>query len=244
MTAGYCHAERSEASQTKEIPLLSLRMTTSFEMQKLIFLGPPGSGKGTQGKRIAEEFNLDFIGTGDILREEIKESSKLGKKVSKYVENGKLVPDELVLELIRKRINKLGSSKYEGFILDGFPRTVEQANGLQDITEIDKVIYLKCDTETIVKRLSARRICPKCARVYNLVTNTPQENELCDDCRVKLKHRVDDQESVIRERIKVYKAHTLPLLDFYGSQLKVINAGIGIEEIYRIVKKELSGKEG
>ncbi len=205
---------------------------------KLIFLGPPGSGKGTQGNRIAKEFNLDFISMGDILRKEIKKESELGKKVSRYVKSGTLVPDELILELIRNRVDNAESSEYDGFILDGFPRTIEQANGLKEITEIDKVIYLKCDTETIVKRLSARRICPKCARVYNLVTNPPQENELCDDCRVKLEHRVDDCESVIRDRIEVYETHTLPLLDFYQSQLKVINADLDIEEVYRTAKND------
>ncbi len=205
---------------------------------KLIFLGPPGSGKGTQGNRIAKEFNLDFISMGDILRKEIKKESELGKKVSRYVKSGTLVPDELILELIRNRVDNAESSEYDGFILDGFPRTIEQANGLKEITEIDKVIYLKCDTETIVKRLSVRRICPKCARVYNLVTNPPQENELCDDCRVKLEHRVDDCESVIRDRIEVYETHTLPLLDFYQSQLKVINADLDIEEVYRTAKND------
>ncbi|MCK4308093.1 nucleoside monophosphate kinase [candidate division WOR-3 bacterium] len=209
---------------------------TENRKPKIIFLGPPGSGKGTQGNRIAKEFNLDFISIGDILREEIKKESELGKKVRSYVESGALVPDELILELIRNRVDNVDNSEYEGFILDGFPRTVEQANGLKEITEIDKVIYLKCDTETIVKRLSARRICPKCARVYNLVTNLPQEDELCNDCGVKLEHRVDDCESVIRDRIKVYETHTLPLLDFYQSQLRVINADSDIEEVYCTAK--------
>ncbi len=206
---------------------------------KLIFLGPPGSGKGTQGNRIAKELKLDFISMGDILRKEIKERSKLGKEVSNYVESGKLVPDKLILELIEKQVDRAKSSDYKGFILDGFPRTLEQANGLKNITEIDKVIYLKCNIETIVKRLSARRTCPKCARVYNLVTNLPRKDELCDDCGVKLEHRVDDCESVIRKRMEIYETSTSPLLGFYASQLNVIDADLGIEAVYRKAKEAI-----
>lgn len=202
--------------------------------KRLIFLGSPGSGKGTQGARLAEKFGLDFIGMGDILREEIKRGSGLGKRVSKYVEEGVLVPDELILELIRGRVEH-----NSGFILDGFPRTLAQARELGKIVEIDKVIYLRCRAEVVVKRLSARRVCPGCARVYNLLTSPPREDELCDECGAPLEQREDDREDVIRERLRVYEEETSPLLKFYGAKLIEVDGDSRIEVVYSQVKEAI-----
>lgn len=205
---------------------------------RLVFLGPPGSGKGTQAKRLAEEFGLKVIAAGDILREAIRAHTSLGKRIKSYVETGALVPDELMLELISEKIDNNAS-----FILDGFPRTIEQAKGLEQIIVIDRVVYFKCDTEIVVKRLSNRRICPKCTRVYNLITNPPYNDEECDVCKTKLEQRKDDTEAVVRERIKVYETHTLPVLDFYRSRLLFIDGGKDIEDVHYelttwLIKKE------
>lgn len=199
--------------------------------RKFIFLGPPGSGKGTQAKRLSEEFGLKVIATGDILRKAIQTNSTLGERVKFYVESGTLVPDDLMLELISQKIDNNAD-----FILDGFPRTIEQAKGLEDITIIDKVVYFKCAPEIIVQRLSNRRVCPKCANVYNLITNPPYDNEKCDVCKIKLELRKDDIEPVIRERIEVYELHTLPVLNFYRSKLLVIDAGKDIEDVFNELK--------
>ncbi|MDI6840069.1 MAG: adenylate kinase [bacterium] len=205
---------------------------------RLIFLGPPGSGKGTQAERIAKIFNLQFISIGDILREEIKLETLLGKRVKPYIENGALVPDKLILEIMRKRI-----SNNQGFVLDGFPRTIKQAMGLDEITKVDKVVYFKCNSDTIVKRLSNRRICPQCAKVYNLITNPPTDDEICDNCKTKLKQREDDKEHTIRKRIKIYKSETLPLLNFYKKKsiLEEVDASSGVDEVYLRLKEVLSG---
>lgn len=197
-------------------------------------MGPPGSGKGTQAEKLAKEFNLKVISTGDILREAIRNQTPLGEKVKIYVDKGELVPTEFVLELIHQKIKKNAS-----FILDGFPRTVEQAKELEQITAIDRVVYFKCAPEIIVSRLSNRRICPKCAKVYNLITNPPRYNEVCDTCKTKLETRKDDSESVIRERIKISELHTLPLLEFYNSRLLIVDGAKDIESLYCELKSRL-----
>ncbi|MFA5033358.1 MAG: nucleoside monophosphate kinase [bacterium] len=198
----------------------------------IIFLGPPGSGKGTQAETIAKEFNLNLVVMGDILRKEIKELTPLGLQIKSYVETGALVPDELVIQLIQK--NLTGDS----FILDGFPRTVKQAQMLDTVTKIDKVIYFNCPAELILERLSNRRTCPKCNKVYNLVTNPPQNNETCDDCKTELFQRKDDKTEVIQNRIEVYKKETFPLIDFYNKKtvLDEINAADKIENIRSKIK--------
>ncbi|MDD5528973.1 MAG: nucleoside monophosphate kinase [bacterium] len=198
----------------------------------IIFLGPPGSGKGTQAETLAKEFNLNLIVMGDILRKEIKELTPLGTQIKSYVETGALVPDELVIKLIQK--NLAGNS----FILDGFPRTVKQAEMLDTVTQIDKVVYFNCPAELILERLSNRRTCPKCNKVYNLVTNPPKNNETCDDCKTELFQRKDDKTEVIQNRIEVYKKETFPLIDFYNKKtvLDEINAADKIENIHSKIK--------
>lgn len=195
----------------------------------IIFLGPPGSGKGTQAEVAAKEFGFNLIVMGDIIRKEIKNESELGKKAKAYVESGALVPDELVIDLIKGQL--MGGS----FILDGFPRTIRQAELLdRTMIKIDKVVYFNCPADFILERLSSRRVCPKCNKVYNLLTKKPQENEICDDCKSKLIQRKDDERSVIQNRIDVYNKETFPVVEFYKNKaiIEEIDASGDIKEVY------------
>ncbi|MGC8816378.1 MAG: adenylate kinase [Candidatus Hadarchaeum sp.] len=187
---------------------------------KLIMLGAPGSGKGTQTSRLKSIFNIPAISTGDIFRNEIKESTELGKKIKKYLDSGQLVPDKIVIEVIRERINQPDCKN--GFILDGFPRTLEQARALDEIVKIDACINLSVPKEIIVKRLSARRVCKNCGAVYNLLVLKPKVDEICDKCGGPLYQRDDDKESVIEERFRVYEKQTEPLLEYYKKRIPVI----------------------
>jgi adenylate kinase len=205
-------------------------------MMKLVFLGPPGSGKGTQAERFAEEFGLKAIATGDMLREAIRDQTELGKTAKSYVEEGTLVPDDLVSDLMCQKIED-----ETNFILDGFPRTVEQAKRLDQTMAMDKVVYFKCDPESIVTRLSNRRVCPKCRKVYNLVTKPPSQDNICDTCKTKLEQRKDDRESVIRDRMKVYDTFTSPLLDFYDSKLVLVDANQDIDIVYSKLREMIYG---
>ena len=201
---------------------------------KLIFLGLPGSGKGTQAELLAKEFGFKLIATGDMLRKAITEKTSLGEQAYSYVKNGALVPDEIVLQLVQENIKG-----HDNFILDGFPRTLEQAKSLSRIINIEKVFYFNCPTDVIVERLSNRRICPKCAKVYNLITNSPKKAELCDNCSTKLILREDDNPSVVRKRIEVYKAQTMNLLDFYKNVLIKIDVSSSVEEVYTELKCQI-----
>ncbi|MGQ9788270.1 MAG: adenylate kinase [Candidatus Hadarchaeaceae archaeon] len=187
---------------------------------KLIILGAPGSGKGTQTSRLKSQLNLPAISTGDIFRNEIKDRTELGKKIRKFLDSGQLVPDEIVIEVIKGRINQPDCKN--GFILDGFPRTLEQARALDEIARIDACINLAVPKEIIVKRLSARRICRKCGEVYNLLVLKPKVDEICDKCGGPLFQRDDDKEKVIEERFRVYEKQTKPLLEYYRQRLPVV----------------------
>jgi len=209
------------------------------EGEVFIFIGPPGSGKGTQAKKISEFLNYSFISTGDILREEVKKKTKLGNMAKKYMEKGKLVPDDLMLKIIKKNLKKK-----KGVILDGFPRTINQAKGLDEILKnkslkIDNVFYLKVKDEEIIKRLSSRRICPKCQSIYNLITKKPKNDEVCDICNVKLIQRDDDKEEVIRKRLKVYNEETKELLNYYKDKILEIDGEGNPEDVFERIKKHL-----
>ncbi len=186
---------------------------------KIVLLGPPGSGKGTQAKLIADYFKLEHISTGDLFREEIRNKSELGVKIKHYIEEGKLVPDEIVIQCVK---NKIESIK-DGFILDGFPRTLDQCYALEKITEIDFVFNINVSDKVIIERITSRRICPKCNRVYNLKLNPPKEDELCDFCKVKLIQRDDDKEEVIKNRLKEYNKYAKEIVDFYKKKGKLFN---------------------
>lgn len=196
-------------------------------------LGPPGAGKGTQAEMLERELGLKHLSTGDILREEVRKGTELGKRAEKYMKSGELVPDDLIVEMMEKEI-----SKYDNFVLDGFPRNLKQAEALDKMCRIDKVILLEVPDEVILERLSLRRSCPKCNRVYHLKYNPPKENEICDYCGVKLYQRDDDKEEVIKKRLEVYRKETEPIAKFYREKgiLVKVNGSKSIEEIFSDIK--------
>jgi len=208
----------------------------------LILLGPPGAGKGTQAQKVAERYGIPQIATGDILRGAVKEDSELGRKVASFLDAGQLVPDDLMLDLVRERLGCEDCSG--GFISDGFPRTLPQAKGLEQVLtdprkEIDGVLSVKVDAELLVKRLAARRVCAHCGRGYNLRTQPPLREGVCDVCGEPLIQRSDDVEETIRNRLKVYENQTAPLEQFYRDQgLLYPIDGVGtIDEVFeRVVR--------
>ncbi|HIQ00021.1 TPA: adenylate kinase [Candidatus Bipolaricaulota bacterium] len=179
-------------------------------MKNLILLGPPGAGKGTIAKRLAAELGYLHLSTGDILREEVARGSELGKKAKAYMDAGELVPDELILAMVKERV-----AGKDGILFDGFPRTLAQARGLEEIAPVQLVLLLELDRDTVVRRLSARRVCPQCGALYNLITSPPKEDERCDSCGEKLIQREDDRPEVIARRFQVYMRDSVPLVDYY-----------------------------
>ena len=182
----------------------------------IVLLGYPGSGKGTQAKLLSEKLSLFHISTGDIFREAIAAKTELGQEVSGYLAAGRLVPDKLVLEVIKAKL----ATETRGLLFDGFPRTVDQAQALDDYfasrgQAIDAVLFLDVDEEAVVTRLAARRTCSKCLKIYNLLTSPPAKEGLCDSCGGTLNLREDDKPEVIRRRIGVYKDQTEPLVAYY-----------------------------
>jgi len=180
---------------------------------KLIIFGPPGSGKGTYASRLQSKLGVAVIAMGDIFREIMKEDSPLGEKVKSYVEKGLLLPDEVAIEVLKKRLEEPSSKN--GFILDGFPRTIDQAKALDGIVKIDAVVQLTVPDWIIIERLSARRICKKCGEVYNIRYLKPKVDGVCDKCGGPLYQRSDDTAQVIKDRIKVYEQQTQPILEHY-----------------------------
>ena len=210
----------------------------------LILLGAPGVGKGTQGALISKEYGIPQISTGDILRSEVKNETELGKKAKAYMEKGELVPDDVIIEMMEKRIKE--DDCKNGFILDGFPRTVAQAEAFDRMLaknglELDKVILIDVPEEEIIDRLTGRRICPNCGAVYHIKNNPPKVEGVCDRCGSKLIQRDDDREDVVKKRLEVYKKSTMPLIDYYTKTSKLVKVdGTGdIEEIFARIKKIL-----
>lgn len=183
------------------------------EFVNLIMFGPPGGGKGTYSSRIGEKYGIPHVATGDIFRGEVSEDSELGKKVKGYLDQGELVPDDVVNEVVKKRLSE--NDCQDGFILDGYPRTLPQAEALDEMANIDLVIVLEVSEEVIVNRLSNRRICRKCGEIYNLKSLPPKEKGICDKCGGELYQREDDKPEVIRNRLEAYRKRTQPLIDFY-----------------------------
>ena len=203
----------------------------------LIFLGPPGVGKGTIAKDIVKEKGIPQISTGDLLRAAVKEGSELGIKAKEYMDAGKLVPDELVIELLKNRISQ--DDCKNGFILDGFPRTIIQAKALEGEVKIDKVLNFKALDETIIQRLSGRRTCKKCNAIYHIENIPPKKEGICDKCNGELFQRDDDKPEAIKKRLEVYQEQTEPLIEHYNK--KGILVDIETEQpIPEIVKDTLA----
>jgi len=211
---------------------------------RFVFLGPPGAGKGTQGDMISEKYEIPKISTGDILREAINNQTEIGVKAEKYVKKGELVPDSIVFEMVKHRLQMDDVKK--GFIFDGFPRNIKQAKFLDDLLSdlnmpIDKVLYINVDEEKLINRLSSRRVCKSCGKVYNLITSPPEVDGKCDDDGGELYQRQDDKKEVITNRLKVYHRLTKPLIDYYDNKdiLVTVDGTESIDEINNRIKEVL-----
>ena len=209
-------------------------------MIRLIILGAPGSGKGSQCKWIKEDYNVPHISTGDILRKNIAEETELGLKAKGFIDRGELVPDELVIDLLKNRLEEADCTE-NGFLLDGFPRTITQAHALDEYLtnkgeKIDKVINLHVPDEEIMARTINRRTCenPDCKEIYNLRDNPPKVEGVCDTCGEKLVLRDDDQPETVQKRLNVYHEQTQPLIDYYTKEgiLKSVDGTKDLEEVF------------
>ena len=196
----------------------------------IVLLGMPGTGKGTQAKILKEKYNIPHISTGELFREAVVSNTSLGLKVKNYLSNGKLVPDDVVNEVVKERLSRTDCEK--GFILDGYPRTLEQARFLDNTLEENKkkvkVLSLEMDEKEVLNRLTGRRICEKCKKEYNIVSLLPKTPNICDICGNKLIQREDDKEETIKERLKVYWEQTSPLTEYYkkkGTMMTVNGKG-------------------
>jgi adenylate kinase len=183
---------------------------------KLVILGAPGSGKGTQAKFITKSKSIPQISTGDLLRDAVKAQSNLGIKASQYMNTGTLVPDDIVLELLKERLERKDTSN--GFILDGYPRNLTQADALANITNIDLVININVDSALLIKRITGRRTCKKCGAIFHVEFSPPKLEGVCDKCSGELFQREDDTEETVKKRLETYEKQTKPLIEHYKKQ--------------------------
>jgi len=212
---------------------------------KIIMLGAPGAGKGTQAKRVAEEYKIPHISTGDIFRANIRDNTELGKKAKEYMDKGLLVPDELTCDLVMNRISEADCK--DGFVLDGFPRTIPQADALAKALEekgmsMDAAVDIEVPDENIIGRMAGRRFCPKCGATYHVVALPPKEEGICDNDGEKLVIRDDDKEETVRNRLSVYHKETQPLIDYYKKAqiLKTVDGTKTADEVFDGIKAVLS----
>jgi adenylate kinase len=203
----------------------------------IVLLGPPGAGKGTQGEKLTDAYGYVRLSTGDMLREAVRNGTELGKKAKEYMDAGALVPNDLIIGLMKEKIATVKG----GVLLDGFPRTVEQADALGEVMDVDLALDFEVPDEELVSRLTQRRSCPKCNAVYHLVTKKPAKDGICDKCGAELYQRDDDKESTVRNRLEVYHKNTQPLIDYYkkkGTLVTIPSTG-SIDEIFELVKKAI-----
>ncbi len=202
----------------------------------VVLLGPPGAGKGTQAERVAKSCGFPHISTGDMLRDAVAKGTELGKLAKGYMEKGELVPDEVIIGIVKERLLEPDAEK--GFILDGFPRTLEQAIALENELsalgrKIDFAVNIEVSDEEVVRRISGRRICRSCGRPYHVEFNPPKADGICDVCGGELYRRADDEPEAVRRRLEVYHAQTAPLVDFYGQRglLVGVDGARPVEEV-------------
>jgi adenylate kinase len=211
---------------------------------RIVLLGPPGAGKGTQAAKIIEEYSVPHISTGDIFRKNLKEGTPLGIKAKGYMDQGLLVPDELVVDLVKDRL--LEEDCKNGFMLDGFPRTVLQAESLEEeLTRLGQtlnaVININVDAELLFKRLTGRRICKSCGATYHVYFNRTKSEGICDKCGGELYQRDDDQEATVKKRLEVYQEQTQPLIDYYKNKGTLVDIdGVGeIDDVFSQISASL-----
>lgn len=207
----------------------------------IVLLGPPGAGKGTVAALLKKELGVPHISTGDIFRENIKNGTELGRKVESIMASGALVPDDVTVELVRDRLSKADAA--DGYILDGFPRTIAQAEALSSFADIDAAVCFVLSEEEIVKRLSGRRICKSTGRIYHIVSNPPKVEGIDDETGEPLIQRDDDKPEAIRHRLEVYEASTAPLISYYEGKglLRNIDASASPEDVLASILKALKG---
>ncbi|MBO4411880.1 MAG: adenylate kinase [Lachnospiraceae bacterium] len=213
-------------------------------MARYVLLGPPGAGKGTQSVMIAEQYDIPHISTGDILRANVKAGTPLGVEAKAYMDRGELVPDSLIMDLVRDRLEEPDCEK--GFLFDGFPRTVPQAEALDKILadagiELDAVIDIRVDEDELLKRMTGRRVCRQCGAPYHIVNMPPKKEGVCDLCGGEVYQRADDTEETVKNRFKVYNEQTLPLTDYYAKTGKLVpieSAG-GPKEVFEAIVARL-----
>ena len=212
---------------------------------KLVLLGPPGAGKGTQSVILAKQYGVPHISTGDILRESVKKGASLGLKAKSYMDKGELVPDDVVIGIVAERL-KLPDCK-SGFILDGFPRTLKQAEGLDEAlkniaSDIDLVLYFETSERVAITRLTGRRVCRKCGFNYHVKNIPPKKEGVCDRCGGELFQRPDDTEKTVRNRLVVYEQQTKPLIAYYEKKgvLKKVSGDLDVQELNGVLSKVFS----
>jgi len=188
---------------------------------KLVIFGPPSAGKGTQAQKLSKQYGIPQVATGDLLRKAVADKTPLGLKIKSYLDQGKLGPDEVIVQLIKERVAKPDCKN--GFLLDGFPRTMGQAKELERMTDIDLVLSIVVDFEALVERAVGRRTCPKCSAVYHIKFNPPMNEGICEKCGFKLIQRDDDKEETVRNRLKVYQEQTAPLIEYYRKKGKLVD---------------------
>lgn len=211
---------------------------------KIVLLGPPGAGKGTQAKSISNRYSIPHISTGDIFRKNISENTPLGIEAKSYMDNGQLVPDEVTINMVKGRLQQ--DDCKNGYLLDGFPRTVHQAEALDNfLTEreesIDTALLIEVPKEFILERMTGRRVCPSCGASYHIKFNPPANDGKCDLCGSDVIQRKDDTEETVKERLDVYENQTQPLIDFYKNkkQLSVVDGTQAINEVFESICKIL-----
>ncbi len=216
---------------------------------RLLLIGPPGAGKGTQAKYLTDRFQVPHVSTGDMLREQIRRGTSLGEEAAAFIKDGNLVPDDLIFDMLKVRLTQADTAN--GYVLDGYPRSVSQAEGLDGFLkergeQVQAAILLVLDDEVIINRLGLRRVCPECGRVYHLVKNPPRTLDRCDEdrCRATLVQRPDDNEEAIANRLAIYHQQTTPVVQFYRERglLQEIDAHTEILRVQLAIERALEGR--